>query len=136
MHFWYCFLELAELDDWHILSSTINGYIGKLVIDEYAFFLVILSDEQIGFMNDEPVYKINNVLAVPILDDGIERPTYFDSLKNGFDKIKDKQQRLFNFITNRGLSSVKIAEDVTKLINELQTFYYCKNLDLTLSTQQ
>lgn len=129
------FIELAELDDWHILSN-VQGYIGKMVIDEYVFFLVILSSEQVGVLNDEPVYQIKKALAVPILDDGIERPTYFDSLSSGFDKIKNKQQRLLSFITNRGVSSMRLAEDVVRLVNDLETFYYSKNLDLTLSTQR
>jgi hypothetical protein len=87
-------------------------------------------------LNEEPVFRIKKALAVPILDDKIERPTYFDSLSNGFDKLKSQHKKLLNFITNRGITSMKIAEDVVKLINDLETFYYCKNLDLTLSTQR
>lgn len=131
-----CILELAELDDWHILTSDVFGFIGKIVIDEYAFFLVVLNAEKVGVFGEEPVYKIKKAFCVPILDDGIERPTYFDGLSNGLDKLKNQQKRLISFITNRGFSSMKLAEDVARLINDLETFYFCKNTDLTLTMQR
>ncbi|KAI6182715.1 SAC domain-containing protein [Aphelenchoides bicaudatus] len=128
--------ELAELDDWHILYNNVYGFIGKLVVDELSFFLVILDAEEVGVFGKEPVYRIKKALAVPIIDDGVERPTYFDALSNHFDKLKSQQKRLFNFLTNRGLSSMKLAEDVVSLINDLGTFYFCKSLDLTLTMQR
>jgi hypothetical protein len=33
-------LELAELDDWHILYNNVYGFIGKIVIDEVSWSLV------------------------------------------------------------------------------------------------
>jgi len=128
--------ELAALDDWYILSDVV-GFIGKLVIDEYTFFLVVINADEVGVLNEEPVYRIKKAIAVPVLDDGVERPTYFDSLSSGgFDKIKNQHKKLLNLITNRGVSSMKLAEDVVRLINDLETFYFCKKLDMTLSMQR
>ncbi|KAI6178217.1 SAC domain-containing protein [Aphelenchoides besseyi] len=128
--------ELAGLDDLNVLGDVV-GLIGKIVADDCSYLLLILDSEVVGELgpHDEPVYRIGKVLAVPIVNDGTAKPNYFDTSSNGFGKLKSQQKKLFTFVANR-VNSMRLIDEVVKMLNDSETFYYATSLDLTINSQR
>ncbi len=127
---------MAELYDLHILGEVV-GFIGKVLADDCPYLLVITESQDVGVIGpvDETVHQIKKIVAVPVIDDGVVNKGYLENSSNGLDRLKNHQKKLFKFVTRVG-TSLKIIDEVTKLVNDSGSFYYCTLLDLTLSTQR
>ncbi|CAD5206969.1 unnamed protein product [Bursaphelenchus okinawaensis] len=127
--------ELADLDCLNVLGSF-SGFFGRLECDNCTYLLLISQSTKIGTFGpeDSPVYRIDRLVAIPVVNDGNLAP---DCLENdtGFERIKNQQKKLFNFVTNRSNTS-RLIDEVLKLVNVSGSFYYSESHDLTLRSQR
>ena len=136
--------ELASLDDLYVLGDVF-GIIGKIVTDDQPHLLLIGDADVVGELGpvDEPVYRVRRALALPIVDDGSikpipEPPLSSSSSSHALNKLKNQQRQLLDLVSRGAAvaSPAKLIDEIIRLINESENFYFCRSLDLTLNTQR
>ncbi|CAD5210214.1 unnamed protein product [Bursaphelenchus xylophilus] len=127
--------ELADVDSLNVLG-TFCGFFGRLECDDGSYLLLISQSSKIGHVgpSESPVFRIDRLVAIPIVDDGSLSPACLEN-DTGFDRLKNQQKRLFKFVTRNSTSS-RLIDEVLKLVNVSASFYYTEEHDLTLRTQR
>ncbi|GMT29174.1 hypothetical protein PFISCL1PPCAC_20471, partial [Pristionchus fissidentatus] len=134
------------------LSEAIQAVLGRLDIEGESYLFVVADASHAATLNsydqnEYPVMRIDRVRALPLSTTAANNSAQDQSHrglgnagKNALNKLKSGKQALFKFVNDKMINPTpSMLEEILRLFNPTPTtsdFYYCKNRDITHSTQR
>ncbi|KAF8368991.1 hypothetical protein PRIPAC_86820, partial [Pristionchus pacificus] len=136
------------------LSEAIQAVLGRLEIEGESYLFVVADASHAATLtsydqNEYPVMRVDRVRALPLSttetatsSGGQEQPNrgLGNAGKSALNKLKSGKQALLKFVNDKMINPTpSMLDEILRLFNPTPTtsdFYYCKDRDITHSTQR
>uniref|UniRef100_A0A7E4V144 SAC domain-containing protein n=1 Tax=Panagrellus redivivus TaxID=6233 RepID=A0A7E4V144_PANRE len=137
-----------------ICLAEVDAVIGKLVVDEAVFILVVIGSTKVATapnrqVDNAEIRRIDRVVAVPVVDVGtpVDKSVFEGSSSGGnavANKLKTQQRKLLKLVGGGAsggrkapqIESPRVLEEVLRLFNDNGDFYFTtETADLTRNVQ-
>ncbi|GMR54348.1 hypothetical protein PMAYCL1PPCAC_24543 [Pristionchus mayeri] len=136
------------------LSEAIQAVLGRLEIEGESYLFVVSDASHAATLTsydqkEYPVMRVDRVRALPLstaaaaaVGGGQQQPNrgLGNAGKNALNKLKSGKQALLKFVNDKMINPTpSMLEEILRLLNPTPTtsdFYYCKDRDITHSTQR
>lgn len=133
--------SLAVLDEEVHLCGEVEFLVGKISFDQeqnYLFFVVESSVAAhyrgTSAATKHEIRKIERVIGINLKSDGTIIKSQITPGSNT--KLKQGTEKLMKFFSSSKETRPPLLEDVLKLFNDSKDFYFCRERDVTISSQK